>query len=201
MNQLYAVCCCLLAVSSNGAFRSLRQHKLLICGYFSASTTFTSSSCRSFHNQLTNNAPFPQQRARSLPVRIANARLRAHADDIFKAAITSVLPHAMVTKTLKRNGDRLTVGDRHYTLKNNVHVVAFGKAVIGMVRAAEDMLGDHIVDGVASVPWSLQDTMRRLGKWLVKCPIQKAAIFLYCEICRQSLNKQSGISDVLKIAF
>lgn len=98
---------------------------------------------------------------------MANARLRAHADDIFKAAVSSVLPHTMVTKTLKRDGDRLTIGDRHYTLRQNVHIVAFGKAVIGMVRAAEDMLGDHIVDGIASVPWSIQDTMKRLGKWSV----------------------------------
>ena len=101
----------------------------------------------------------------SLPARMANARLRAHADDIFKAAVTSVLPHTMVTNALKRDGNRLTIGNQKYILKHNVHVVAFGKAVIGMVRAADDILGDHIVDGVASVPWSIQDTMKRLGKW------------------------------------
>ena len=31
-------------------------------------------------------------------------------------------------------------------------VVAFGKAVLGMVEALETLLGDHIVGGVASVP-------------------------------------------------
>ena len=31
-------------------------------------------------------------------------------------------------------------------------VVAFGKAVLGMVGALESILGGHIVSGVASVP-------------------------------------------------
>ena len=31
-------------------------------------------------------------------------------------------------------------------------VVAFGKAVLGMVDALESILGDHIIGGVASVP-------------------------------------------------
>ena len=81
--------------------------------------------------RLTFGARTQQCRSYSLPVRMANARLRADADDIFKAAVTSVLPHTMVTNTLKRDGDRLLIGDRNYLLKNNVHVIAFGKAVIG----------------------------------------------------------------------
>jgi len=118
-----------------------------------------------YPTRLTFGATTQQFRSYSLPVRMANAKLRADADDIFKAAVTSVLPHTMVTNTLKRDGDRLLIGDRNYMLKNNVHIIAFGKAVIGMVRAADDILGDHIVDGIASVPWSIQDTMKRLGKW------------------------------------
>lgn len=39
-----------------------------------------------------------------------------------------------------------------YTICSNVKVVAFGKAVLGMVEALETLLGDHIVGGVASVP-------------------------------------------------
>lgn len=35
---------------------------------------------------------------------------------------------------------------------SNVKVVAFGKAVLGMVEALESLLGQHIVAGVASVP-------------------------------------------------
>lgn len=150
-------------MSFTAVFKSVCPLKVLTFWHFPSPKGFTFSS--SFPKHLANGATLTQLRAYSLPVRMANARLRAHVDDIFKAAVTSVLPHTMVTKTLKRDGDRLTIGDRHYMLRQNVHIVAFGKAVIGMVRAAEDMLGDHVVDGIASVPWSIQDTMKRLGKW------------------------------------
>ena len=38
------------------------------------------------------------------------------------------------------------------TVDHNVRVVAFGKAVAGMIRAAQDILGDHIISVTASVP-------------------------------------------------
>ena len=91
--------------------------------------------------------------------------LREHALDIFNTAVNSVLPQSMVTKALQLDGNTLTVGEQTYELNHNVHVVAFGKAVIGMVRAAEDVLGEHIVGGIASVPAGIQDTLRSLGKW------------------------------------
>jgi len=103
----------------------------------------------------------------SLHARMAGARLHEHATDIYNTAVTSVLPRAMVDNALKRDGDRLTVGDHCHMLRHNVHVVAFGKAVIGMVRAAEEALGDHIVGGIASVPYGIQDTLKQLGKWYV----------------------------------
>jgi len=101
----------------------------------------------------------------SLHARMAGARLHEHAIDMYNTAVTSVLPRAMVDNALKRDGDRLTVGNYSHVLQHNVHVVAFGKAVIGMVRAAEEALGDHIVGGIASVPFGIQDTLKQLGKW------------------------------------
>jgi len=103
----------------------------------------------------------------SLHARMAGAQLHEHAVDFYNIAVTSVLPRSMVDNALKRDGDRLTVGDCWHTLQHNVHIVAFGKAVIGMVRAAEEALGDHIVGGIASVPWGIQDTLKQLGKWYV----------------------------------
>lgn len=44
---------------------------------------------------------------------------------------------------------------------SNVKVVAFGKAVLGMVTALEDILGQHITGGVASVPVGAVDAARR----------------------------------------
>ena len=38
-------------------------------------------------------------------------------------------------------------------------MAAFGKAVLGMIRAVEELLGDHIVRGVASVPHGIRETL------------------------------------------
>jgi len=108
-----------------------------------------------------------QSMSYSLHARMAGARLHEHAIDIYNTAVTSVLPRAMVDNALKRDDDRLTVGDHCHMLQHNVHIVAFGKAVIGMVRAAEESLGDHIVGGIASIPYGIQDTLKQLGKWYV----------------------------------
>ena len=45
---------------------------------------------------------------------------------------------------------------------SNVKVVAFGKAVLGMLAALQRLLGNHIVDGVASVPvGAVEATLKR----------------------------------------
>ena len=51
-----------------------------------------------------------------------------------------------------------------YPLSKNVYVAAFGKAVVGMIRALEDLLGDHIVDGVASVRYGIIDALKDNGR-------------------------------------
>lgn len=94
-----------------------------------------------------------------------NARLREHVSDIFNMGVKAVFPQAMMMNALKLDGNVLTVADRRYIINQNIHVVAFGKAVIGMVRTAEDILKDHIVGGIASVPRGIQDTLKSLGKW------------------------------------
>ena len=83
---------------------------------------------------------------------------------IFSTAVNSVLPRNMVQNTLKVNGNMLTVQDASYNLNHNVYVMAFGKAALGMVRAAEDVLGDHVIGGIASVPVGVQESLLRNGK-------------------------------------
>jgi glycerate kinase len=70
----------------------------------------------------------------------------------------------MVKHTLTLQGDSLYVADKEYTVNRGVHIVAFGKAVLGMVRAAEDVLGEKIVGGIASVPIGMPDMLRKLNK-------------------------------------
>ncbi len=56
------------------------------------------------------------------------------------------------------------IDGRFYKLNKNVYIAAFGKAVAGMVRAADDILGDNIVKGYASVPVGLRDVMIKNNK-------------------------------------
>ena len=74
------------------------------------------------------------------------------------------MPEHMVKKALQISGTRLQVGNTEYLLNKNVHIVAFGKAALGMVRAAEDVLKDHVVRGIASVPLGIQETFSKAGK-------------------------------------
>ncbi|ESO07082.1 hypothetical protein HELRODRAFT_187749 [Helobdella robusta] len=92
-------------------------------------------------------------------------KLRNHAFELFNVSLKSVTPCTMMLNSLKISGNILSVGDQSYVLNNNVHIVAFGKAVIGMVKTAEDILGDHIVDGIASIPSGIQSTLKSFGKW------------------------------------
>ena len=89
---------------------------------------------------------------------------RSHALGIFQSAVDSVIPRTMVTQALKCNGNSLLVNGTTYQLDHNVHIVAFGKAVAGMVRATEDVLGDHVVDGIASVPIGVAQSLRDSGR-------------------------------------
>ena len=72
---------------------------------------------------------------------------------IFMAGVQAVSPWKLVSDALTISGSKLVVKEREYCVHKNVHVVAFGKAVLGMVKAVNDILGSHIVTGVASVPY------------------------------------------------
>ena len=58
----------------------------------------------------------------------------------------------------------LTVDGRDYVVKRNVFVVGFGKAVLGMARVVEDLLGDHIIRGIISIPQGARHDYRTSGK-------------------------------------
>eukprot|EP00057_Strongylocentrotus_purpuratus_P013548 XP_011668022.1 PREDICTED: glycerate kinase [Strongylocentrotus purpuratus] len=90
--------------------------------------------------------------------------LRQCAQQIFDAGVEAVLPNQMVKDALHLDGRILHVNGQQYMVNKNVHIAAFGKAVAGMVRAAEDVLGDNVNDGIASVPFGIQKTLGDLKK-------------------------------------
>lgn len=83
---------------------------------------------------------------------------------VFMAGVDSVHPKQIVKNFVRREGDKLTVGNVQYDLKNNVYVVGFGKAVIGMVNPIEQALKisgntSHLQKGILSVPVGIQETL------------------------------------------
>ncbi|KAI1893029.1 hypothetical protein AGOR_G00139670 [Albula goreensis] len=90
--------------------------------------------------------------------------LEERARQVFAAAIGAVQPDSVVRRSLERKGDSLLVAGRSFDLTHNLHLVGFGKAVLGMAAEAERIVGDHLVKGVVSVPHGIQETLRHHGK-------------------------------------
>ncbi|RVE73456.1 hypothetical protein OJAV_G00046790 [Oryzias javanicus] len=88
----------------------------------------------------------------------------SRARDVFAAAVEAVQPDAVVRQSVERKDDSVLISGRRFTLKHNLHLVGFGKAVLGMAAEVERMMGDHLVDGVISVPHGMQQTLRQHGK-------------------------------------
>ncbi|KAM6980210.1 glycerate kinase [Aplochiton taeniatus] len=86
------------------------------------------------------------------------------AREVFAAAVKGVQPDIVVRRSVERRGDSLLVNGRSFTLNKNLHLVGFGKAVLGMAAEAERIIGDHLVQGVISVPNGIQETLRHHGK-------------------------------------
>lgn len=87
-------------------------------------------------------------------------KLKSDAQTIFRASLSAVSPQEMVKNNLLFHQNILSIKEREYAVNKNVFVVAFGKAVLGMTKAVDDILGDQIVRGVASIPVGLPDAIK-----------------------------------------
>ncbi|XP_053290758.1 glycerate kinase [Pleuronectes platessa] len=88
----------------------------------------------------------------------------SRARQVFAAAVEAVQPDAVVRQSIERKGDSVIINGQKFTLKHNLHLVGFGKAVMGMAAEAERIVGDHLVEGVISVPHGIQQTLQQHGK-------------------------------------
>lgn len=89
-----------------------------------------------------------------------------HGLHLFRSAVGVVLPAPMMRRALAletNGGTRLVVGDRAFPVRRNLHLVGFGKAVLGMAAAAEEILGHHLIRGVVSVPHGIQACLQQAG--------------------------------------
>lgn len=92
--------------------------------------------------------------------------LGEQAQQLFDSAVGAVQPGPMLQRTLSLDpsGRQLKVRDRTFQLQENLYLVGFGKAVLGMAAAAEELLGQHLVQGVISVPKGIRAAMEHAGK-------------------------------------
>ncbi|KRZ56793.1 Glycerate kinase [Trichinella nativa] len=65
----------------------------------------------------------------------------------------------------KKNPDRIFIPSRHehYVLNNNVYIVGFGKAAFGMCQKAAEIVDEHLVRGIASVPVGTMEQRLKSG--------------------------------------
>lgn len=88
----------------------------------------------------------------------------SRAREIFRTAVEAVQPDRVVRESIERKDDSVIIDGRNFTLRHNLHLVGFGKAVLGMAAEVERILGDHLVKGVVSVPHGIQQTLQQHGK-------------------------------------
>lgn len=72
--------------------------------------------------------------------------------DIFFAGLNSVKPHVLIQNKIRISGNNLLVKNKSYVLGDNVYLIGFGKAVMGMAIEMEKLLGKKLTKGIISVP-------------------------------------------------
>ncbi|NXD37771.1 GLCTK kinase, partial [Copsychus sechellarum] len=92
--------------------------------------------------------------------------LREHALSLFYGAVGTIRPAPMLRRALKlqKGGwPQLLVKEQAFPVKRDLYLVGFGKAVLGMAAAAEEILGDHLTRGIINVPLGIQESLQRAG--------------------------------------
>lgn len=96
-------------------------------------------------------------------------RLHRDAESIFKAGIRRVDPYEAVRRFLRRDRDRLVLGETGGTELpldlasfQNVYVVGGGKATAPMARAVEELIGERITQGLINVKYGFAEPLERI---------------------------------------
>lgn len=96
------------------------------------------------------------------------ATLQDDAHRIFWSAVSAVLPPNMLRRALAvkdpAGSPVLECGGKAFSLEKNLYLVGFGKAVLGMAAAVEQIVGNHLVEGVISIPQGMEESLKQAGK-------------------------------------
>lgn len=97
------------------------------------------------------------------------ARLRGDAEAVFLAAVERVDPFEAVKRFVRRQGDRLLLGetagsegDLDLNAFERVLVVGGGKATAPMARAVEQLVGDRVAGGRINVKYGFAEALDRI---------------------------------------
>ncbi len=95
-------------------------------------------------------------------------RLVEAIQDIYRHAVSQVLPEVVVSKALQlQDGDRLGIGEWTFDVSNRpVFAIAVGKASREMMHAVESILGDRLRDGIV-VTKSVDDSLALRSRVLI----------------------------------
>ncbi len=133
-----------------------------------------------------------------MTARWTRARLRTAARSVLREALLAADPHRLVRRQLRlRAGALEAAGVRHRLDRGRVVVVAVGKAAVPMARAAEEVLGDRLAEGVA-VSTASEGRLARVRLLTASHPVPDArGIAAAAEV--ESLARGLGRDDLLLV--
>lgn len=79
---------------------------------------------------------------------------------LFENAVKAVDTRSLVAASVKLKQNTLVVCSQSYELQRPCYIFGFGKAVLGMAVALEEILGDNLHSGILSVPVGIFDTFK-----------------------------------------
>jgi len=102
-------------------------------------------------------------------------QLRDCARQIWEAALDAANPATCINRTLRVNGNVLSIGDKQFTIEGKLIVVGAGKAASRMAQVVEETLGERITDGLVVTKYEHGLPLRRIRQVEAGHPIPDAA--------------------------
>ncbi|XP_069695442.1 glycerate kinase [Periplaneta americana] len=87
-------------------------------------------------------------------------QIKLDMQSYFEKSVSAVQPDSLIRNAITVKDNVLIVQDRQYPLRKNGYIIGFGKAVLGMARETERILGDNLCTGIISIPEGSQETMK-----------------------------------------
>lgn len=77
--------------------------------------------------------------------------------NIYQSSVQAVQPEALIHRSVKKESNQLQIHGKRFIIDKNVYIVGFGKAVLGMATSLTNILNDHIISGILSVPFGMRN--------------------------------------------